>query len=139
MGYETSISGSLRIEPPLKWGEYRGMGVPTQDTAREYDLYFYEETEETRTEEGEFTRRWATSLEAPEESAKYYVFDSEVQTIVSAFPDHRFIGYFEGIGEGHGQDREDIWRVFVVDGKVKRVKPKITVVWPDMPGVEGGD
>lgn len=39
---------------------------------------------------------------------------------------------FDGYLEGNGEEIDDMWRVYIVDGKPTVVKPRI--VWPEVPG-----
>lgn len=127
MGYQTTISGEIRIEPPLTWPEIKSNPAYQGTTAVRLDI----DEQSIDTPEGELISRSASSLSAAFEGPyKAYGLLSQVQAAVEAAPGHTFTGHLECSGE----DRDDLWRLVVRNGTAVKVEP--TIVWPD--DAEGG-
>lgn len=122
MGYNTSVDGELRIEPPLTWREFKASPF----TGDDLDVRLRVEAETIDTDDGPLMRKTATALIPTwEDSYKAYHLVEHVQQAIDAFPGHTFTGRLECEGE----DNTDIWRVIVRDGKAVKIQPRI--VWPD--------
>lgn len=125
MGYNTSVDGEIRIEPPLTWREFKD----SEFTGHDKDVTFRVEEETVTTDDGPLIRKTAVALVPTWEDAyKAYNLVEHVQQAIDAFPGHTFTGRLECEGE----ENTDIWRVVIRDGRAVRVKPRI--VWPDEDG-----
>lgn len=129
MGYDSSLAGELRIEPPLKWAEYKDSEHCGYERARENGkgVQLVDRSEEVETEDGTLTRRYCDSVAfAWNYPVKLYDIVEEIQALADAYPDHEFTGELRG----EGYDFGDIWLLRVNnDRKVERILPTIT--WPD--------
>jgi hypothetical protein len=127
MGYNTSVTGEIRIEPPLTWREFKDS--PFVGDSK--DVRLRVEAETVDTDDGPLMRKTAVAL-APawEDSYKAYNLVEHVQQAIDAFPGHTFTGRLECEGE----ENADLWRVTVRDGRAVRVEPRI--VWPDEDGAQ---
>ena len=131
MGYLTSFSGEIRIDPPLSWGEVKGSPWLS---ARYGDvmvrLVVEEVTEETDEGTSVFTRKTVDAITPANEDEPYkgYKIVTQVQNIVDAYPDRTYSGYISAGGENAG----DLWRLAVKNGRAVKVEPRI--VWPDEDG-----
>jgi uncharacterized protein DUF6205 len=128
MGYYTRVTGELRIEPPLAWGEFKDSpflpGSPNDNT--DYDVRLRTDEETVDTEDGQLIHKIASEvLPRWDDSFKAYNLVEHVQKLIDAFPGHAFTGRFDCEGEESG----DLWRVIVRDGRAEKVTPRI--VWPD--------
>jgi hypothetical protein len=124
VGNYTTVSGEIRIEPPLKWAEFKDSPFYAADKRRDVRLLVDEETVDT--DEGQMIRKTAVALEGSWEGGyKAYHLLDHVQEAIAAFPGHAFTGRLECEGE----DATDVWRVVVRDGVAVKVEPRI--VWPD--------
>jgi hypothetical protein len=127
MGYNTSVSGEIRIEPPLAWREFKDS--PFTGTDKDVTLHVDEET--VTTDDGPLIRKTAIALVPTwEDSYKAYKLVEHVQEAIDAFPGHTFTGRLDCEGE----ENTDLWRVVIRDGRAVRVEPRI--VWPDEDGAE---
>lgn len=125
MGYNTSVTGEIRIEPPLTWREFKDS--PFAD--RDMDVKLRIDAETVDTDDGPLMRKTASAIvPAWEDSYKAYKLIEHVQQAIDAFPGHTFTGRLECEGE----ENTDIWRVVIRDGRAVRVEPRI--VWPDEDG-----
>lgn len=129
MGYDSSLAGELRIEPPLTWAQIKDSEHLGCERARENGkgVCLVERDELVETDEGTLTRRYADSVAfAWDYPVKLYDIVAEIQTLVDAYPDREFTGEFRG----EGYDFGDIWLLRVnADRRVERILPTIT--WPD--------
>lgn len=122
MGYNTHVTGAIRIEPPLTWGEFKSSPFD----GRDLDIKLRIDEETVETDDGHLTRKTASALiPSWEESYKAYHLVEHVQRAIDSFPGHGFAGRLECEGEEAG----DIWRVVIRDGRAVEVRPRI--VWPD--------
>lgn len=123
MGYNTTVSGKIRITPPLAWGEIKGSPFLSDD---DMSVRLDVEVETVDTPDGELLRRTAYELiPATDEAFKAYHLIEHVQQAIDAFPGHNFTGRLHCEGEEAG----DLWRVVIRDGRAAEVRPQI--VWPD--------
>ncbi|WP_432051761.1 DUF6205 family protein [Streptomyces xiamenensis] len=124
MGYNTRITGEIKISPPLTNREIAGSAFLPGTTDRDVRLVVEEVTVET--DDGTLIRRTATALEPSwEEPYKAYHLMEHITEAMTTWPGHEFSGHLECSGEDAG----DLWRVVVRDGRVERIEPRI--VWPD--------
>lgn len=125
MGYNTSVSGEIRIEPPLTWREFKDSPF----TGHEKDVTFHVDEETVAMDDGPLIRKTAVALVPSwEDSYKAYNLVAHVQEAIDAFPGHTFTGRLDCEGE----ENADLWRVVVRDGRAVKVTPRI--VWPDEDG-----
>jgi hypothetical protein len=125
MGYNTSVDGEIRIEPPLAWREFKDSPFAGHDK----DVTFSVEEETVATDDGPLIRKTAVALVPTwEDSYKAYHLVEHVQEAIDAFPDRTFTGRLECEGE----ENTDIWRVVVRGRRAVKVTPRI--VWPDEEG-----
>lgn len=129
MGYDSTLAGELRIEPPLKWAECKDSPHLGYERARKNSkgVYLVDRSEPVETDDGTLTRRYADSVAfAWDYPVKLYDIVDEIQALVDTYPDHEFTGEFRGTGTDFG----DVWLLRVNAGrKVERILPTIT--WPD--------
>ncbi|WP_331445814.1 DUF6205 family protein [Streptomyces xanthochromogenes] len=126
MGYYTTVSGEIRIEPPLKWVEFKDSPFYGTDKGSGRDVRLAVTEETVDTDEGQTIRKTAGALEGSWEGGyKAYHLLEHVQEAIKAFPGHTFAGRLECEGE----EAADVWRVVVRDGVAVKVQPRI--VWPD--------
>lgn len=124
MGYNTRVTGEMRIDPPLTAAEVREW----EAINRHPDVKLRVEESTVIVDEGELIKRTAAALvPAWEEPFKAYSLEGDVQTFLNLFGVERLSGYFECSGEEDG----DLWRLYIVDGKSTKVEPQI--VWPNIP------
>lgn len=127
MGYNTSVSGEIRIEPPLAWREFKDSPF----AGRDKDVTLQVDAETVDTADGPLMRKTAVALVPTwEDSYKAYHLVEHVQEAIDAFPEHTFTGRLDCEGE----ENTDLWRVVVRDGRAVKVTPRI--VWPDEDGAE---
>lgn len=129
MGYDSTLAGELRIEPPLKWAQIKDSQHLGCERARENSkgVCLVERSDPVETDEGTLNRRYADSLAfAWDYPVRLYEIVDEIQALVDAYPDHEFTGELRG----EGCDFGDIWLLRVNAGRrVERILPTIT--WPD--------
>lgn len=122
MGYNTSVDGEIRIEPPLTWREFKDSPFAGDDL----DVKLRIEAETVDTDDGRLMRKTAPALiPSWEEKYKAYKLVDHVQQAIDAFPGHTFTGRLDCEGDDNG----DLWRVVIRDGRAEKVVPRI--VWPD--------
>ena len=127
MGYNTSVTGEIRIEPPLAWREFKDSPF----AGRDMDVKLRIDEETVDTDDGPLIRKTASAIvPAWEDSYKAYKLIDHVQQAIDAFPGHTFTGRLECEGE----ENTDIWRVVIRDGRAVRIEPRI--VWPDEDGAQ---
>lgn len=127
MGYNTSVTGEIRIEPPLAWREFKDSPF----AGRDMDVKLRIDEETVDTDDGPLIRKTASAIvPAWEDSYKAYKLIEHVQQAIDAFPGHTFTGRLECEGE----ENTDLWRVVIRDGRAVRVEPRI--VWPDEDGAQ---
>ncbi|MFK0179013.1 DUF6205 family protein [Streptomyces xanthochromogenes] len=126
MGYYTTVDGAIRIEPPLKWAEFKDSPFYETETSGKRDVRLKVDEEIVDTDEGQMIRKTASALEGSWEGGyKAYHLLEHVQEVIEAFPGHTFTGRLDCEGE----EAADVWRVVVRDGVAVKVEPRI--VWPD--------
>jgi hypothetical protein len=134
MGYNTFFTGEIRIDPPLSWAEIRGSDfLPEVAWDNDLAVKLRVQDETTETDDGTLVRRWADAV-LPVTDDRYKAYDilAHVQRLIDRYgTEHRFTGYLDAAGE----ERGDLWRLYVRDGRAVRVEPRI--VWPDEPA--GGE
>jgi hypothetical protein len=129
MGYYTRLTGEIYTSPPISWKEAKDT-IWAQQNQREDELTLemFEETVPTELD-GEYVqvvRRTFTHVRPTwDDGIKAYKTEQILQDIVDFFPGHEWSGYIEGVGEEY----PDVWRLYVKNGVVNRVEPKI--VWPE--------
>lgn len=126
VGYNTTVDGEIRIEPPLTWAEFKGSPFYETERTGKRDVRLKVDEEIVDTDEGQLVRRTAVALEGAYEGGyKAYQLLEHVQEAIDAFPGHTFAGRLDCEGE----EASDVWRVVVRDGTAVKVEPRI--VWPD--------
>lgn len=123
MSYEVTVTGSIKIDPPLNHKEIRE--APCWDScAHDITMKIDEKREESDT--GTLIQQSSSALIACERVgySAYHVEDN-INEMIRTFPDHTFSGHFECQGREVG----DLWRIAVKDNKAVQVRP--TIVWPD--------
>lgn len=144
MGYTTSVEGEIIITPPLNAKEIRHFHDLTLNQGRrslELDVKPQIETKEIETEEGVLQRQTCAVL-VPWKEDPFTVTDMEtsIRMVVDAFGDTHSIA---GVMEGHGERRDDMWRVHVEpidpepgagrEGRHRVVTVKAEIHWPELP------
>lgn len=127
MGYNTRVSGSIAIRPPISAAELR---AHPEFTSEDASAHIETAQEIMLTDDGELTRISGVAI-VPwgEDRFKAYDLVETVQAIVSAFPDRTYTGRFDCAGEDDG----DLWRLKVQDGRAVEIRPRI--VWPGGEGM----
>lgn len=133
MSYETSVEGYLTITPPLNGREIREFDdmMPTIGRWDQMALRLDIVNDEVETDEGTLTKRTAEHVYPwKEDSFRASDFAQHVRQVVDHFGvTHDFNGEFEG----HGEDFDDIWRIYVWrdgGGKHRVTKIKAVITWP---------
>lgn len=126
MGYETVVSGSIDIEPPIPWGELRKRKWPVDEPDAK-DIYLKLDETKVDAEDGVMVLRKAVAIVPAFYCAyKAHKLFAHVQEVIDAFGKGRS---FSGYLECHGETPGDLWRVYVRNGAAVEVQPEI--VWPD--------
>lgn len=129
MGYSTYVTGAITITPPIPWSEVEDSPFVTLDRAWvERDVRFHIAEAFENGADGVVLswRRADAVVPAHEDSYKAYDINEHLQELVDA---HGAGRVFSGYLSGEGEDNDDMWRLYVRDGRAVRVKPEI--VWPD--------
>lgn len=133
MGYYTNIHGQITIDPPIPWGEVRDSAFLRGEDGwlsdPNFSLALRIDEEEVETAEGTLVRRLADAVEPiKDESYKTGGEDckASLQCILNGWGEGRM---FTGRLEGYGEDNDDMWRLYVVDGKAVLERPRI--MWSD--------
>jgi hypothetical protein len=120
MGYGIKIRGQLVIDPPLPWAAVKNSAMlagPNHQADLELII--------AELPHGDGFVRVATGLHDPVgESFSRHTLEEDLQTFVDQHPGQSFSGRLEMEGEEAG----DLWRLKVIDGKVRRFEPTLT--WP---------
>ena len=132
MGYYTSVTGEIAIQPPLTWKELKDSPFNSLDASATYDVRLRVNVKTVDTDEGQLIHKTASAV-LPREEGPFttYRLVEHVQAVIDAFPGHTFTGRLECEGSEAG----DLWRIVVRDGRAVRVEPRI--VWPDDKEHEG--
>lgn len=132
MGYYSSVTGKIRIEPPLTHAEISQNPDWFKEDAYggvegvDGDISFEVTTGSRETGEGTLTFKQAHSIIPwTDDSSKYYTLSESVQKLVSTYPNHEYRGHLHIEGE----DNDDIWRIYIRDGKVVEVRAELK--WPE--------
>lgn len=128
MSEDTRVTGEIRIDPPITWGELHD---ERWALAGDRDAVVRVETEEVDTPEGLLAKHRGVAIIPERQDQSAYHLTEHVQAIVDRFgrapdgtPIRTFTGHLECVWAGG----EEMWRVVVEDGQAKRVKP--IFVWP---------
>ena len=123
MGYNSTFTGEIRIDPPLKWAEFSG-----SEFLDKYGTVHLVVTEETvSTDDGTLMRRTATHLAPYGGQMKGYDLETRVKKAIALYGKSGHV--FNGTIEVEGEDGGDLWRLEVVDNQVSKVRAFI--VWPE--------
>lgn len=128
MGYNTSLTGRLDIDPPLNWKEAQchPLFVPDgEEPKKALKLLIDEDSVET--DDGPLRRRRGVALVfAWDYPVVCYDILQELQAAIDhAGPQRTYSGEMEATGS----DWNDLWKLTVIDGRAARLVPTIT--WPD--------
>lgn len=133
MGYYTNLHGEISIVPPLPWADFKDSGFLPEQPYKSWPkngacIKLLVEEDEVETSMGVMITKSAIAVVPVDDQTKAYDIETELQALVnSTNREHQFNGFIEGEGE----DNDDMWRLYVKDRKVIRVRPTIT--WPDAP------
>lgn len=136
MGCYSHITGSIRFTHRLRRPAQPGEIADERSAEHSsYDLTLITETEDHQVEvdgvEESLAVTYFVGIKAPEESGKYYDFESMLQSTAdycSTLTDG-WLG-FEGHMERSGEEAMDVQRYYLnANGQVVSVKPGIT--WPE--------
>jgi hypothetical protein len=127
MGYETRIRGEIRIDPPIPADELRGSGFVADRSASDItkDVALYTVEQPIEGVPGAYGRV-ATAIVPVMSSYSAYEAVEHTQEIINRWGEGRT---FTGRLDCSGQERGDLWRLEVHDGRAVEVRPRI--VWPD--------
>lgn len=130
MGYISTLSGELVIEPPLKWSEYRDSSW-IQANATDLCVKLDEHTDTRETDEGTVIARTARAVVPRYSEGKMHNLAADLRTVAKTWGDtHTFSGYLIRDGEESG-DVERYW----IDGTTVKSE-KAWLFWPDGTEVE---
>lgn len=120
MGYISTARGYITFSPELPRYAVRGVEVIQKYVnSSYYDLNL----------DAEFS-----TISPPEDSFKAYWIKENLEELVAAIikvnGNTIFEGFIEIEGEGDGSGEPDLWRMYVKDGIVVEVRPKL--VWPEL-------
>lgn len=128
MGYRTRVTGELDIVPPLTYPELKNnRWYYDGGEANYYELRINTIETPVDTPEGPLLKIVGVSASYGQDAEpfKAYSMESNLQDLADSLPKGtKLTGYLERMGEDGQQSR-----VYVRDGKVETVVPKI--VWPD--------
>ena len=125
MGYYTQVTGQITIDPPLRWVDVKDS--PFLPEACDRDVALVIQRDIVQTDDGTLNHLSAVAIErATDDSYRTYSIEAHLQELLDQWGDGRS---FDGYLEGHGEDNEDIWRLYVRDGKA--IKAKVQLVWPE--------
>lgn len=139
MGDPSRITGQIRIEPPLRWSQYRRSPY----LAGTHDLMYVEDVETTETDGGTVTTRTAIGIEAIRDSEpyNYRTVEGDLRAIVAeitALELHTTVRYLlSGFLVEYGIESVPaaVFR-FRVDEDRAVLTEKASVRWPDGTEVE---
>lgn len=124
MGYYTTWSGKITIDPPIPWSEMADSPYRDEDNGNDTDAEIVTNSQYDKATDT-FTRRGVAIQNRWEDHSKSYDMVENVQAIVDTFGEGRT---FSGCIEADGEEAGDQWRLYVRNGKAVRVKPLI--LWP---------
>lgn len=123
MGYYSRVQGSIEVFPGISISE----ALSNTAIAKFLKHSDHDSSIQLVESSGDFL----DTIECPfEDEFKAYWLERELKELVQALGDRTYSGYLEIQGEGDGIGDIDLWRLYVKDGKVEEVKPKL--VWPEM-------
>lgn len=132
MAYDSRLTGSLRIEPPLTWPQFKDSALRRPDRPQapaflHASLVLREHVDTTDTATGRVQDITATGVEpATSEALSHYTLDDELAALAAAYgADHTFHGWIVRTGDDQG----DVQRYTIRDGHV--VTETATLTWPD--------
>jgi len=127
MSYNSYLSGSWGITPPLRWSEYRDSDFQRPKRADGRWIRFVEKVSTTNTDDGVIEMREATGVVPNcDDRASYHNLEVQLDDLVRSIgPDHTVTGYLIREGEEQG----DMTRFSVVDGKLLEEQAELR--WPD--------
>jgi hypothetical protein len=133
MGRSVTVGGRIRISPPLDTKEIREHPqLCEESTLNNFREAWVEVTEfREETEAGDLVTKSGAYIVSGDDSFSHWELTPEVQEIVDSFPGHSWGGYLECF---NSDDGGETWRLYVREGRVKEIRPKI--VWPDDEEVE---
>ena len=129
MGYGQRVTGHFTIVPPLNAEEirrYPEFYYARARTSRPYqECYLDVERHTTTTLLGETVTLSCPRvlIISPDEDLSRPGLDEQLQSIVSAYPGHRFTGFLQLTGEDG-----DITRIIVENDAIREIRP--VLVWP---------
>ncbi len=122
MGYHSTVSGELRIVPPLTAAELRQL--PTGGVFGSVKVHVESDVRETP----EGTHSIVTGVAIVPSDGDTYEFEHDIHMAVAACT---AMGCdVSGVLYRKGEDRDDVTRVVVDNGKVQ-AQQKERLVWPD--------
>lgn len=139
MGYESRVSGSIEITPPLNWAEYKGADdyrYKTDGGSEQTWLRLALEEKPVETAEGTLVRKFVRYIEPNMAHLRLKNAEEGVRTdlvaLVGMFGgSHSFTGYLLRVGE----HLNDVQRYWVEDGVVRTEKAS-PMTWEDGSTVE---
>lgn len=131
MSEDTRVTGEIRIDPPIPWTEVADEQWLNIHRNYDRDAVLRVVEEPVDTPEGRLLRRQVDAIVPERQDQSAYHLTEHVQDLVDKYGAGRtFTGFLDCVW-ARGDDR---WRVVVVDGEAKQIRPRI--VWPD--GTEEG-
>lgn len=130
MTYYTSVTGEIRIDPPLRGQALDGtlFADPYEDGYAQRCICLEIVEEAPYTDPGAGAAPVWTAhrvISADVECLEAFDMEAELQELIDTFPGHTFTGRLQCMGDNRWSD---MWGVIVHDGRAKRVRP--TVTWP---------
>lgn len=131
MSGDARISGRIRIEPPVTWGELHDKPWATDPRNEWPDVVVELATTKENVADGEVLRHSGVAIVTTEHETSAYELVRQTTRIVKAFgtaPDgtaRRFAGFLHVVWGGG----EEVYRVIVREGRAVEVKP--VLAWPE--------
>lgn len=108
MGYYTTVTGEIIIDPPLNYREIKEWEENDQHNPNYWrSIRLVVNEEKVDTDQGLLISKSADSIvSTSEDQSKHYYIQENLQELVDLFGEkHSFFGYLEG----HGEEAGDIW------------------------------
>lgn len=125
MGYYTRFTGSISIDPPLQYNEFKDISLDRYSIKLDIEEF----KKETETGE-EIIKQAGAIIPLSDESYKGYSILEDLKSLIFLFQkNHKFVGELRGEGEEASDIRRYVIRYSKDEPTVLEWYPEI--VWPD--------